>query len=100
MSELTLAQQEAKYDAERSGAAWLKIQAITDDPTNDGRDIPLSADEARVIDILLNTPVIPSRDEAHRQQRWNNILGHVATLDEAEQAEALAFMERLLGMLK
>ena len=50
----TQAEMEATYDAERSGAAWLKVQQITDDPTDDGRDIPLSADEALVLDLVLS----------------------------------------------
>jgi hypothetical protein len=60
MSTLTPAQQEALYDAQRSGAAWLKVQAITDDPTNDGAaqvwDMIIDAitpAESRALDILL-----------------------------------------------
>jgi hypothetical protein len=34
----TRTEAERRYDAERSGAAWLKVQAITDDPTNDGSE--------------------------------------------------------------
>lgn len=45
MRSLTQAEMEAKYDAERSGAAWLKVQAITDDP----RDIG-----SQILDILTN----------------------------------------------
>lgn len=79
--------------------AWEAVLAITDDPTNDGRnhDAPLSADEERALDILLaTTPIIPSRDQAHRQQRWEAILDQIADMDEAEQAEALRFTETLL----
>jgi hypothetical protein len=65
MSKRTQAEMEAAYDAERSGAAWLKVQAITDDPTDDGRDIPLSTDEAQIIERIL------AQRRAHgRPRRW------------------------------
>lgn len=37
MAKLTEAEMIARYDAERSGAAWLPVLEITDDPTNDGQ---------------------------------------------------------------
>ncbi len=89
---------EIKYDAERSGAAWLPVLAITDDPTNDGRDTPLSDAEARAIDILY-PPIVRSRDAAHREERLIAMLERIAELPDPKQSEMLGYLTGLLDGL-
>lgn len=114
MTQLTEAEKEAIYDAERDGSAyvkadvWAPVLDIICDPTNDGRahedadeDTPISDDEVQIIRALYpDIPIVRSRDAAHRQDRWNAILDRVADMDEPEKSEAIGYMEGLLdGML-
>lgn len=90
---------ERAYDLSRlsplpdTDAAWEAVQAITDDPTDNGRDTPLSADEQRCLDILLASEVriVRSRDAAHREERILTILERIAAMDEPEQSEMFGY---------
>jgi hypothetical protein len=56
---------------------------------------------AIIKDVALKLPVRRSRNAAHRQQRWANVLDHIAALPEPEQTDAINFtirtMETIMG---
>jgi hypothetical protein len=55
--------------------AWEAVLDITDDPTNNGRKVP----------------IVRSRDAAHREERLIAILERIAELDETGQSEMLGY---------
>jgi len=81
----------AKRDAERLAIAREADRVIAEQQTDD-EDTPLSPATEEIIGVLFGKPVVfvPSRDEAHRQERLNRILDHIAALPEPEQSEAIA----------
>lgn len=89
---------ERRYDAtklSRPRDVWEEIQNITDDPANNGRDNETRLTDDEIAILLATTPVIPSRDEAHRQQRWDAIIEQVASFDEDEQNEVIQLLEAI-----
>lgn len=55
--------------------AWEAVLDITSDPTNDGREIPITR----------------SRDQAHREERFLNILETIEAMEEPAKSEALGY---------
>jgi hypothetical protein len=69
---------ERAYDATSlflSPDPWVPIHAITDDPTNNGCEIP----------------ILRSRDQAHREERLLDILETIAAMDELAKSEAFGY---------
>lgn len=52
-------------------------------------------------ELARSEPVIASRDEAHRQERWANVIDQIAALPEPEQGEMVRFtlytLNRIIG---
>jgi hypothetical protein len=90
----------ATYQAER--ALEIAIEDIRLSPEEDRALTILDqwangkiSTAAYVDHLVASTPAKPSRDEAHRAERWEAITDEIATLDEAEQAEIVLILEEL-----
>jgi hypothetical protein len=59
------------------------------------------ADQFIFDELARNEPVIPSRDEAHREERWTAVLNDIAALPEPAQGQMIRFtiytLERIIG---
>jgi hypothetical protein len=86
-------------DTERQviGALYPNIPIVASRGFND--------DDKHIIETLLvaaqadddDLPIVRSRDQAHREERWLSILEQVAEMDEDEQGELLGYMTGLLA---
>jgi hypothetical protein len=99
MSTDTRTPAEIAYDATRDGSAYIKPELTDADDT-------LTCDEEIVIDHILQLPggreipIVPSRDQAERDERWTALLDRIEAMDEPAKSEAIGYTKGLLdGML-
>lgn len=123
MSHLTEAEKIARYDAERSGAAYVRqpVEQPRSPLFNDLKtwiDQHVDADQVEleiaqecdtaiaevergaIAAIYPDIPIVRSRDQAHRQERWLNILEQIAQMDPDEVAELLGLVEGLIDSME